>query len=937
VLGFLSPSSAISVTGACRLFCYHGVCSVLGSVLTASSASLDVLCPAYQSSLVIQGAAPPSAVPGGATSPVFRALEDACSTPSPMPLFSCVVGVQGIPDMAQCLASYDVVGAGLSLLPWSLDVPGACLSMVSSAADGPVAVSRGLGRAAGSGEGAGGGGEAQQRPARLGQASSKCRASGRSVHPTPAWEAVAGAIVGASLGHVVPSAFVSGPSGSGKSTFSRYLCNALLSSQDGRQQASARSVAYLDLDLGQPEHTPPGCLSLTLVRSPILSPPHYRAHHCLPAEALGLSSALAGAGLQSGEEGGALAAPPMWASVNAASQSLLPSTSCAEAAPAVIAMRYLGSASPRDDPSAFVAAARVLLDLYRSTLASSGVPLVVNSHGWTKGLGYEVLQSFLDVLAPTHSVVLQAERATAEVPSPSATAASSSSAFPPPLPAAPREEEWTRDPMLTPPAMAWQPAPGLASFSLSSGGGSAAIPSVFFSLPAWHAPAVGVLDAGKEAGGKCLPPRAVRSPPDLRAARVLVYLLSNLRFVDPAFVEGCVPLGAVEEGASGEAPAGSEDARDEEEGEAADGEVQGENFSGGDCAAPFRGDVVDKGGVGQSDLQIEKEQEREEEEEEEEEAGGLVNEDFGIEADALADASGNADEGTNTSNASDAQDAQAIAVCTAAPQPLHFLHPAIAHALYWRVLRRYARAVFRAVLADAPMSRTPCSGALSPAFVSHAALTLKVPVNEVCILRSPSEGVPLASNSSIGRGDGAAAQRWDIVSWSSLAITSRGSAAQDVVGVEERERARVSVGQLVALCGACPEWDRGELPQAHGVGLFSAFPPSASPPGSGSCQITTMSASLLPCLGLAYVRHFDPGEGCLHLLSPIPLAVACSARVLVPWQGPADVPPALQFRAAAEGDPFCFHPQTVLAAGSSAAASSTQRKQLKRRRLAGQN
>jgi hypothetical protein len=98
----------------------------------------------------------------------------------------------------------------------------------------------------------------------------------------------------------------------------------------------------------------------------------------------------------------------------------------------------------------------------------------------------------------------------------------------------------------------------------------------------------------------------------------------------------------------------------------------------------------------------------------------------------------------------------------------------------------------------------------------------------------------------------------------------------------------------------------------------------------------TVPCSSLPCLGLAYVRHWDAATGRLHLLSPLPLAAARRAVVLVPWQGPSDVPAPLIFRAAAEGDPFCFHPRTVLAGSSAAAAASNpQRKQLKRRRLVG--
>ncbi|KAL5729408.1 hypothetical protein ACHQM5_002368 [Ranunculus cassubicifolius] len=59
-----------------------------------------------------------------------------------------------------------------------------------------------------------------------------------------------------------PISLICGPKNSGKSTFSRLLVNTLL--QNPRYSA----VAYLDTDVGQPEFTPPGCLSLNLITQP---------------------------------------------------------------------------------------------------------------------------------------------------------------------------------------------------------------------------------------------------------------------------------------------------------------------------------------------------------------------------------------------------------------------------------------------------------------------------------------------------------------------------------------------------------------------------------------------------------------------------------------------------------------------------------------------
>ncbi|XP_078164327.1 pre-mRNA cleavage complex II protein family isoform X2 [Carex rostrata] len=50
---------------------------------------------------------------------------------------------------------------------------------------------------------------------------------------------------------------ICGPKNSGKSTFSRFLLNTLL--------RRYKRVAYLDTDVGQPEFSPPGCISLHIV------------------------------------------------------------------------------------------------------------------------------------------------------------------------------------------------------------------------------------------------------------------------------------------------------------------------------------------------------------------------------------------------------------------------------------------------------------------------------------------------------------------------------------------------------------------------------------------------------------------------------------------------------------------------------------------------
>jgi len=142
-------------------------------------------------------------------------------------------------------------------------------------------------------------------------------------------------------------ALVCGPKAAGKSTLARLAVNCLLS--------RVPRVQLLDADCGQPELTPPGLLSLALLREPLLGPPALRA---------------AGA-----------------------------------AAPQPAQLRFVGEESPKGDPAAYSAALRSLL----AAAAADEAPLVVNTQGWVKGLGRELLEALCADAAPTHVLQLRGE------------------------------------------------------------------------------------------------------------------------------------------------------------------------------------------------------------------------------------------------------------------------------------------------------------------------------------------------------------------------------------------------------------------------------------------------------------------------------------------------------------------------------------------------
>ncbi|GAA5899984.1 polynucleotide 5'-hydroxyl-kinase [Sporobolomyces salmoneus] len=167
---------------------------------------------------------------------------------------------------------------------------------------------------------------------------------------------------------------VEGPKRVGKSTFSKMLLNRLLDRYE--------AVAYLDTDLGQPEFSTPGFVSLNVLRKPTFGPAF--THLSLP-----------------------------------------------------VSSQFLGSTSPASDPTSYMAAISALLAIYalqveyplldepvpsnprrrhhyhsqnqpRSSGVGAGgkvrerVPLVINTQGWVKGLGGDLLAKLKAESQPTH-------------------------------------------------------------------------------------------------------------------------------------------------------------------------------------------------------------------------------------------------------------------------------------------------------------------------------------------------------------------------------------------------------------------------------------------------------------------------------------------------------------------------------------------------------
>ncbi|CAO1620701.1 unnamed protein product [Parajaminaea phylloscopi] len=150
---------------------------------------------------------------------------------------------------------------------------------------------------------------------------------------------------------------VRGPKGAGKSTFAHTLFHILSSSCPASPSACKSGVAYLDLDLGQPQYGPPGSVALYFLPNtpseveswPLCSPSWLSSLHCKP-----------------------------------------------------LLSHYIGQTTPRDVPGVYIDSVASLMRYYNIHLRAQNIRLIVNTMGWTKGLGAEMNAQVECLVRPTH-------------------------------------------------------------------------------------------------------------------------------------------------------------------------------------------------------------------------------------------------------------------------------------------------------------------------------------------------------------------------------------------------------------------------------------------------------------------------------------------------------------------------------------------------------
>lgn len=169
-----------------------------------------------------------------------------------------------------------------------------------------------------------------------------------------------------------PAVLVCGKKSMGKSTLMRYLVNVML--------ARHGKVILLDLDLGQPELTCPGFVSLSVLKKPLLGPSFANIHLSAPVWS---ESHFIGA--------------------SSAKNLLEPIFNTAS----MLFARYKFSNEPKfflNHPLDIESAPEVGAPVLRPPEAAGPhvlAPVIINTHGWVDGPGYNQLEQLIRTLAPT--------------------------------------------------------------------------------------------------------------------------------------------------------------------------------------------------------------------------------------------------------------------------------------------------------------------------------------------------------------------------------------------------------------------------------------------------------------------------------------------------------------------------------------------------------
>jgi polynucleotide 5'-hydroxyl-kinase GRC3/NOL9 len=189
-----------------------------------------------------------------------------------------------------------------------------------------------------------------------------------------------------------------GAKGVGKSTLLRYTIHRILSegndethsNRGGTSTSCCDAVAVLDCDLGQPEFSPPGIVSLTMVSQPILTPPH--CHMMYGHEKYSYSTCT-----------GSTHDPSCFQNTTTTHDNVHKTNYCERS-------YYFGHPTSKADPKTYLLYLSNLMEAYQKIISNSTtnnqwVPLIVNCDGWVKSMGRDILCTIIhDIVKPDHII-----------------------------------------------------------------------------------------------------------------------------------------------------------------------------------------------------------------------------------------------------------------------------------------------------------------------------------------------------------------------------------------------------------------------------------------------------------------------------------------------------------------------------------------------------
>ncbi|KTW27949.1 polynucleotide 5'-hydroxyl-kinase [Pneumocystis jirovecii RU7] len=143
---------------------------------------------------------------------------------------------------------------------------------------------------------------------------------------------------------------VCGPKSSGKSTFGKNLINKFLT-QKYNTHKTIKKINYVETDPNQPEFSPHGLICSHFIENPIINPPFT---HCT--------------------------------------------------LPSLLKAHFLGNTSPQNNPKYFLLCINDIINA-----CERNIPTIINTPGWTKGIGLELLSEIINLSNCTHIIYIGSE------------------------------------------------------------------------------------------------------------------------------------------------------------------------------------------------------------------------------------------------------------------------------------------------------------------------------------------------------------------------------------------------------------------------------------------------------------------------------------------------------------------------------------------------